>query len=187
VRRAQPRVNTSNVLLGLSFDASSIKSEFLGPSTGTGVGLAGQLGWGVGKYFALVADASGARIGSLDGNFDLAHLDVGGRLHFVTGRSAFVPFVEGGYAWRVVRKEGAVMTDPAGTTYTGDMVIGNGFSLGGGLQYFVAPTVSFGGTFKWTTGTFSRLQHDGLYVDGLAMDATSTRFNMGFTWYPMGR
>src|SRR5215211_245514 len=83
-RRVQPRVNTSNLLLGLSFDASSIKSEFLGPSTGTGVGVAGQLGWGVGKYFALVADASGARIGSLDGNFDLAHLDVGGRLHLVT-------------------------------------------------------------------------------------------------------
>ena len=186
-QRVQPRVNTSNLLLGLSFDASSIKSAGLGPSTGTGVGVAGQLGWGVGKYFALVADASGARIGSLNGNFDLAHLDVGGRVHFVTARRAFVPFVEGGYAWRVVRKEGAVMTDPAGTTYTGDMVIGNGFSLGGGLQYFVAPTVSFGGTFKWTTGTFSRLQRDGLYVDGLAMDATSTRVNMGFTWYPMGR
>jgi hypothetical protein len=185
-RRVQPRVNTSNLLLGLSFDASSIRSEFLGPSTGTGVGVAGQLGWGVGKYFALVADASGARIGSLDGNFDLAHLDVGGRLHLVTGRSAFVPFVEGGYAWRVVRKDGAVMTDPAGNLYTGDMAIGSGFSLGGGLQYFVAPTVAFGGAFKWTTGKFSRLQFDGAYVDGLAMDATSTRFNLGFTWYPMG-
>ena len=186
-QRVQPRVNTSNLLLGLSFDASSIKSAGLGPSTGTGVGVAGQLGWGVGKYFALVADASGARIGSLNGNFDLAHLDVGGRVHFVTARRAFVPFVEGGYAWRVVRKEEVVMSDPAGNTYTGDMMIGTGFSLGGGLQYFVAPTVAFGGAFKWTTGTFSRLQRDGLYVDGLAMDATSTRVNMGFTWYPMGR
>jgi len=185
-QRVQPRVNTSNLLLGLSFDASSIKSAGLGPSTGTGVGLAGQLGWGVGKYFALVADASGARIGSLNGNFDLAHLDVGGRLHFVTARRAFVPFVEGGYAWRVVRKE-VVMSDPAGNIYTGDMMIGTGFSLGGGLQYFVVPTVAFGGAFKWTTGKFSRLQRDGLYVDGLAMDATSTRVNMGFTWYPMGR
>ena len=186
-QRMQPRVNTSGLLLGLSFDASTIKSEGLGPSMDTGVGMAGQLGWGVTKNFALIADASAARIASLNGNFDLAHVDVGGRWHFVTARSSFVPFVEVGYSGRAVRKKGAVMADAAGNLYTGDMILGTGISLGGGLQYFVAPTVAFGGAFKWTTGKFSRLQLGDAYVDGLAMDATSTRFNMGFTWYPMGR
>jgi len=186
-RRVQSRVNTSKLLLGLSFDASSIKSEGLGPTMDTGVGMAGQLGWGITKNFALVAEASAASIGSVNGNFGLAHVDVGGRWHFVTARSGFVPFVEVGYSGRALLKEGVLMTGGDGNTYTGDMLLGSGLSLGGGLHYFVAPTLAFGGAFKWTTGKFSRLQLDDAYVDGLAMDATTPRFNMGFTWFPMGR
>ena len=44
-----------------------------------------------------------------------------------------------------------------------------------------------GGALKWTTGQFSRVQVDNMSVDGFAIDATSARFNMGFTWFPMGR
>ena len=33
---------------------------------------------------------------------------------------------------------------------------------------------------------FTSFRFDNLTVDGLKVDATSARFNMGFTWYPMG-
>jgi hypothetical protein len=36
-------------------------------------------------------------------------------------------------------------------------------------------------------GEFSRIQVNNVTVDGFAIDATSARFNMGFTWFPMGR
>ena len=145
------------------------------------------MGWGVTKNFALIVDASAARISSLDGDFDLAHVDVGGRWHFVN-RSAFVPFVEVGYAGRAARKQDAILPDGAGNTYTGEMmVMGGGVSAGGGFEYFAMPSLALGGSFKWTSGQFTRVKLDNVTVDGLELDATSARFNMGFTWYPMGR
>jgi hypothetical protein len=188
-REAAPRsrVNTSGLLLGLSFNASSIRSDNLAASTESGPGAAAQIGWGITKNFAFVLDASGARISSLDGGYDLAHVDVGGRWHFVN-RSAFVPFVDVGYAGRALTKQDALLSDGSGTTYTGNVaVLGSGVSFGGGFEYFATRSWALGGAFKWTTGQFTRVQIDNVTVDGFKIDATSARFNMGFTWYPMAR
>ena len=109
-----------------------------------------------------------------------------GRWHFVN-RSAFVPFVEVGFAGLAATKQGAIVYDEQGNTYAGDLTImGGGVSLGGGLEYFMTPGIALGGAFKWTTGQFTSVRFDNLTVDGLKVDATSARFNMGFTWYPMG-
>ena len=181
------RTNTSGLMLGLSFDASSIRSDDLNSSRESGPGAAALLGWGVTKNFAFILDASGARISSLAGDYDLGHVDIGGRWHFVN-RSAFVPFVEVGYAGRVATKQDAILSDAQGNTYTGDLsILGGGVSFGGGLEYFVTPGIALGGAFKWTTGQFTQVKFDNVTVDGLQVDATSARFNMGFTWYPMGK
>ena len=182
----RPRTNTSGLMLGLAFDASRIRSDDLNSTTESGPGVAALLGWGVTKNFALILDASGARISSLAGDYDLAHVDVGGRWHFVN-RSAFVPFVEVGYAGRAAMKQDAILSDGQGNTYTGDLsIMGGGVSLGGGLEYFVTSGIALGGAFKWTSGQFTQVRFDNVTVDGLDVDATSARFNMGFTWYPMG-
>ena len=181
------RTNTSGFMFGLSFDASSIRSDDLNSSRESGPGAAALLGWGVTKNFAIILDASGARISSLAGDYDLGHVDLGGRWHFVN-RSAFVPFVEVGYAGRVATKQDAILSDEQGNTYTGDLsILGGGVSFGGGLEYFVTPGIALGGAFKWTTGQFTQVKFDNVTVDGLRVDATSARFNMGFTWYPMGK
>jgi hypothetical protein len=179
------RTNTSGLMLGLSFDASSIRSDDLNSSTESGPGVAGTLGWGFTKNFALVIDASGARISSLDGDYDLAHVDLGGRWHFVN-RSALVPFVEVGYAGRAARKQDAILSDGNGNTYTGELsILGSGVSAGGGFEYFPTPGLALGGSFKWTSGQFTQVKFDNVTIDGFKLDATSARFNMGFTWYPM--
>jgi hypothetical protein len=36
-------------------------------------------------------------------------------------------------------------------------------------------------------GEFTRVQIDNVRIDGVEIDATSARFNMGLTWFPMGR
>jgi hypothetical protein len=185
--RPHPRTTTSGLMLGLAFDAASIRSDDLNSSTESGPGAAALLGWGVTKNFAFILDVSGARISSLDGDYDLGHVDIGGRWHFVN-RSAFVPFAEVGYAGRAATKQGAILSDGQGNTYTGDLsILGGGVSLGGGLEYFVTPGIALGGAFKWTSGQFTRVRFDNVTVDGLQLDATSARFNMGFTWYPMSR
>ncbi len=184
---AKSRVNTSGLMLGLSFDASSIRSDDFSASTESGPGAAAQIGWGISKNFAFVLDASGARISSLGGDYNLGHVDAGGRWHFVN-RSAFVPFVDVGYSGRALTKQDALLSDGSGTTYTGNVaVLGGGVSFGGGFEYFPSRSWALGGAFKWTTGQFNRVQIDNVTIDGFKIDATSARFNMGFTWFPMGR
>ncbi len=146
-----------------------------------------MLGWGVMKNFAIILDMSAAQISSVNGNYALGHADIGGRFHFVN-RTAFVPFVDVGYAGRVIRQGDVTLTDDLGNTSTGNLTfMGGGLSVGGGLQYFVTPSIAFGGAYKWTSGRFTQVRFNNMTVDGLQLDATSARFNMGFSWYPMGK
>ncbi len=186
--RSEPRTNTTNLMLGLSLNGSAVRGDDLNSSTESGAGLAAQIGWGFTKNFALVFDASAARIETVGGDFDLAHVDIGGRWHFVSASHGFVPFLEVGYSGRAAMQNDVLMSDGAGNTFTGDLsIIGSGISFGGGLQYFVGQKWAVGGTFKWTAGEFTQVKIDDLTIDGLGIDATSARFNMGLTWFPMGR
>jgi len=99
--RPPRRTNTSGLMLGLAFDASSIRSDDLNSRTESGPGVAGMIGWGITKNIAIALDASGAQISSVDGNYNLGHADIGARWHFVN-RTAFVPFVDVGYAGRAL-------------------------------------------------------------------------------------
>ena len=181
-----PRANTSKLILGLSLNGSSISSDDLATATESGAGASAQLGWGFTKNFALMLDASAARIESLDGNFDLAHVDIAGRWHFVSRSHGFVPYVEVGYSGRAATKQDVLLSDDVGNTYTGDLaILGGGISVGGGMEYFIAPKWALGGAFKWTTGQFNQVKFDNITIDGLAIDATSARFNLGMSWYPM--
>jgi Outer membrane protein beta-barrel domain len=185
--RPPRRTNTSGLMLGLAFDASSIRSDDLNSRTESGPGVAGLIGWGITKNIAIALDASGAQISSVDGNYNLGHADIGARWHFVN-RTAFVPFVDVGYAGRALMKRDVTLTDNLGNTSTGTLTyMGAGLSYGGGLEYFITPGIAFGGAFKWTTGRFSQVRFENLTVEDLQLDASSARFNMGFTWYPMGR
>ena len=184
---AMARTNTSGLILGLSLNGSALRSDELNTDTESGAGLAAQLGWGFTKNFAFVVEGSAARIESIGGNFNLAHLDVAGRWHFVSKSHGFVPFLEVGYAGRALAKNDVLMADENGTTYTGDLaVLGGGVSFGGGLEYFLSRKWALGGAFKWTAGEFNQVRIDNVTIDGFGIDATSARFNMGFTWYPMG-
>ena len=103
-----------------------------------------MIGWGITKNIALALDASGAQISSVDGNYNLGHADIGARWHFVN-RTAFVPFVDVGYAGRALMKRDVTLTDALGNTSTGTLTyMGAGLSYGGGLQYFVTPGIAFG-------------------------------------------
>ena len=185
--RPPRRTNTSGLMLGLAFDASSIRSDDLNSRTESGPGVAAMIGWGITKNIAIALDASGAQISSVDGNYNLGHADIGARWHFVN-RTAFVPFVDVGYAGRALMKRDVTLTDNLGNTSTGTLTyMGAGLSYGGGLEYFITPGIAFGGAFKWTTGRFSQVRFENLTVEDLQLDASSARFNMGFTWYPMGR
>ena len=81
-----------------------------------------------------------------------------------------------------------MMLDEFNNLYSGDLaILGGGISFGGGRQYFLSQKLALGGQFTRTTGAFTRVQIDNVTIDGVEIDATSARFNMGLTWFPMGR
>ena len=183
-RHVQPKANRADpegFLFGLAFDAASIRADDAARTTESGPGAGMTFGWGFTKNFALVLDASAARISSLNGDYNLGHVDLGGRWHFVN-RSALVPFLDVGYAGRVAQKQDVMF--PGATSPGNVSMMGSGPSAGGGFEYFATPGLALGGSFKWTGGKFTRVRFDNVTVDGLSIDATSARFNMGFTWYP---
>lgn len=182
---AASRSNTNGLLLALAPNGSSIDSDDLESDAQSGGGFAAQLGWGFIPMFTLLAGAGGARIDQDGGDFVLIHFDLLGRFNFRSGQS-LVPFVEGGLTARVAGQDDAVVVDSDGTQRTVDLEISGGaFTLGGGINYFVNPTVALGASLQVSGGEFSTVKFNNVSIDGFELDATSTRLNLVLTWYPM--
>jgi hypothetical protein len=187
VEQAPVRSSTSGLFFGLGLNGSSIKSDDLNADSESGGGLEGELGWGFTRHLALFINASAARISSTSGDFDLGHFDVGARWNFASPSRSIAPFIDVAFAGRAAMQSDVVLYDGNGNMQQGDLsIMGSGVSFGGGLNYFVSPKWALGGALKYTMGEFSRVQFDKVSVDGFQIDATSARFNLGFTWFPMG-
>ena len=109
------------------------------------------------------------------------HFDVGLRYAFTSPTQRVVPFLDAAYTGRALAQDDADLGD--GTTAEVSLS-GAGFTFGG-AQYYVSPKRAIGVGLKWTTGEFDAVKVDDVSVDDLGIDATSTRLNLGVTWYPM--
>jgi opacity protein-like surface antigen len=167
------RSNTSGLMIGLGLNGSAISGDDFSSETESGGGLDLEFGWGFTPQFALVADLSGASIDSQDaGSYTLGHFDLAARYSFAKSSRALIPYLEAGVTGRAVSQDDATLS-------------GAGFSFGGGAQYFLAPSWSLGASLKWTAGKFTQAEVDGETIDDLDIQATSARFRMGVSWYPM--
>jgi hypothetical protein len=61
---------------------------------------------------------------------------------------------------------------------------GAAFFLGGGLSFYMTPSLALTGGLHWGVGEFSDVKVDNVTVSGFEADATTTRLNLGITWYP---
>ena len=180
--------STKGFFLGLHGNSSTVESDEqdgqgigTGDERGSGLGL--QLGYGFTHNLALVLDGTGALL-DLDGeDVGLGHFDIGLRYAFTGPTRPVVPYLEAAFSGYGLGQNDADFGD--GTT--GDVTLtGTGFTFGGGLQYYVAPKWALGAAFKYTTGEFDKVKVDDVSVDDLNIDATTTRINLGVTWYPGG-
>jgi opacity protein-like surface antigen len=177
-----PASSSKGIILGVHLNGSAITADDLSDDRESGGGLNLQLGYGFTPKIALVLDATAASL-DIDGDdVGFAHFDVLLRYAFTGPTRRFVPFLEGGFSGRALAQDNADLGD--GTS--GDLSLsGGGFTFGGGAQYYIAPKWAIGAGLKWTIGEFSKVTVDDVSVDGLDLDATSARFNIGLTWYPM--
>jgi hypothetical protein len=152
---------------------------------GNGVTLG--IGYGFTSRFALFVEGVGATIHGGGESYVLSHFDVGARYHFTRSERAFVPYVEGALSERMASITDMTVQDSNGATYLGDMdVSGTGFTIGGGVLYFMNPKWALNANLKWTTGEFSTVKFGSISISGLEMDARSTRMNLGLSWFPRG-
>lgn len=171
--RAAYRANTSGIFLGVGGDGSALRSGDVGITHAVGRGLSAQVGWGLTRHFAVYVEGATARLTSAGGTYRLRHVDAGARWHFVNPSRALVPFLDVAFSRR----------DAANVYYGNLPANGNGVTVGGGLQYFVARTLSLGTALRWTTGEFSEVRDGTARVDGFEIDAMSARADVGFSWY----
>lgn len=182
-----PSSITSRLFLGVSLNGSSLQFDEDGSEAESGSGLGFHLGWGFTPRFALFTDLAGASMNAEGAQYGLGHVDIGARYSFARPTTRWVPFLEAAFSGRAVVQEDVEVTDQNGNPYLADMALsGNGFTVGGGIQYYIAPTWALSTSLKWTRGEFSTVEFDNVAVEGLELDATSARFNLGLTWHPLG-
>jgi hypothetical protein len=124
----------------------------------------------------LYGAVSGANIDADAGDtYQLAHVDLGARVHFRTGPNVVVPFLQFGIAGRAEQQD--VGTHRISAT-------GGGVEFGGGFNAHFNPAFAFSASVSWVVGNFSQFQVDNTTFDGSSVDATSARLHAGIVWFP---
>lgn len=184
-QRATPTFGAKGLFLGAALNGSAIKlDEFNdngGDETDSGGGLAIFGGWGFTPQLALYIEGSAARIDSDGDSWTLSHGDLGLRYHFTGATRKFVPFIQGAFTARKGSLDDVQFDDEDDVDVE---LTGTGFSLGGGFLYFLNQSVGLNADLKWTTGEFDKVKVGNISVDGLDIDATTSRINLGLTWFP---
>ena len=172
--------STRGFFIGAHLNGSAIAIEDaeFGEDEQSGGGAGLQLGYGFTERLALFIEGTAA---GLEDEVVLAHADFGIRYSFTGPTRRWVPSVEAALTGRGLARDDADLEGGG----TGDVSLtGGGFTLGVGLQYYTAPNWAIGIAAKWTGGEFTTFEVDNVSVDGFEIDATSTLFNIGLTWYP---
>lgn len=165
-----------------------------------GYGAGAEAGFNFTRYLGVFAAADVARMkfseseDSDEENYNFTHLEVGGRLNIPIGQR-ILPYVDVGYARRELKQD----ISDAGVDVT-LRLRGNNAVAGGGLQFFVRPSVAVDLGARLSFGELDDFEAE---VDGETFDendfeeifgepfqptkVTYSRLTLGLTWYPGAR
>jgi hypothetical protein len=175
-RMMSERSRSKGFFMGLGVEGNGLQLDQAGSSTESGGGGGLVLGYGFSKRWSMYVDASDAVMKATSGGtYNLAHGDLGFRLHFRSGAHRLVPFLQFGATGRNV----SVTTN--GATFTGS---GVGGTAGAGFNWYLKPSVAMSTAMNWSMGNFNNFQVDTLTVSGLSVKATTARLHLGLVWFP---
>jgi opacity protein-like surface antigen len=173
-----PRAPTTGLSAGL-FGSSASLTLVEDRSTSFGGGLGLSLGYGFTPGFGLHLSTSGAALKPSTGDTQLlGHLDLESRFTFVREGRAWAPHLAVGAGTRSIRWSPPTDGDGPNEWH------GNpGLTAGGGVSYFASPSVSLDLALRYGFGNLKQMRcPEG--QDAVRTCATSTRVNVGATWYP---
>ena len=178
-----PASSAKGFFVGAHLNGSSLTADDFNDDTENGGGAGIHLGYGFTSRLALVTDFTVAALDDgAGGEIGFGHFDLGLRYAWTSPVRRWVPSLELGISGRALAQDDALLDDGARHEVS---LTGGGFTVGGGIQYYVSPKLALGAMVKFTGGEFDRFKVDNVSVDDLNIDASSTRVNLGLTWYPM--
>lgn len=144
------------------------------------------LGYGFNRTVQLFLQLDGAEFdvqdAAVEGTWTMGHGDLGVRFHFANSLRSWVPYLQAAITGRVVSVTDGAINDVAQTEDIS--LVGGGLTLGGGLLIYFSETFGLDLQLDWTGGTFTQIEVGNTTVSGLDVEAQSTRFNVGISWWP---
>jgi hypothetical protein len=180
---AAQRSTTRGFNIGPHLQGASLTVEDDDPAGGGGFGL--RVGYGFNRRFMGYAEVDGIVFDvenpELQGEWAMAHFDLGVRFSFANSLNRWIPFLEAAAGTRAVSVEDATSDgeDVGEVTFSG-----GAFSLGGGISFFTSEKFAIETLVKFTGGTFEQIDVGDVSVRSLDIDASSFRFKLGVSWWP---
>jgi hypothetical protein len=144
------------------------------------------LGYGFNRTIQLFLQADAAEFdvndATVEGTWTLAHADLGVRFHFANSLRSWVPYLQAAVTARAVTVQDGALNDVAQTEDIS--LLGGGLTLGGGIVFYFNESLGLDLQLAWTGGKFTELEVGSTTVGDLDIDAQSTRFNIGVSWWP---
>jgi hypothetical protein len=169
--------------LGVHLQGASLAVEDQEGESGGGLGI--RVGYGLNRIVTLYFEADGISVDSsnpeeFQGDWTLAHADLGARFHFANTLRSWVPYLDVAIGGRAASVENAEADDVDVGTIKFN---GGAFSLGGGLSVYLKENLALDMGLKASFGTFNEIEIGALAIRDLDIEATSTRFKVGLLWW----
>ncbi len=176
---------TRGLTIGLHATGASLVVENNNERNNAGGGGI-HVGYGVNRHFTIFAQADGATFDNLsttniEGEWTMGHFDIGVRYNFANSLRSWVPFLQAALGYRTVSVSNPVVNSAPVNELS---ITGAGLTLGGGVDYYLSESWVLDLQLLWTGGEFTTLRVDNVSVSGLDFDATSSRVNVGVSWWP---
>lgn len=173
--------NTRKLFLQTSIDGQSLNySDNSFSGTDGGGGFSFRAGWGISELATLYIGVNGSRLdgegnGVISEEYEMGALEIGSRFNFRSGES-WVPFVD-----IALRGVGVQLLDV-------DLEFaGAGIMIGGGVSYFVSPTIALTAGLRVGVGAFNEITLGNIsaQLDDNEIGYSEARLSFGVIFYPL--
>ncbi len=170
--------------VGIHLSGQSITPEDGDRSNAGGAGL--FLGYGFNRTIQLFLQFDGGEFdvqnAAVEGDWAMGHGDLGVRFHFANSLRSWVPYLQAAISGRAVSVTNGALNQ---VTQSEDITLsGAAFTVGGGILFYFNETLAADLQLALSGGRFTDVKVGTVTYNNAEVDAQSTRFNIGVSWWP---